>query len=553
MDNQTQDNQKLNDVAPPASNNKPEEESSDTSAQRPNIPQVISNNHKPKKKWPKILAAILILLLAAGGWYLYDQNKKDNNQSAGSVTQNKDIEQLNIGLLTADYGKLYPDWSVPSSYSYLTNGQMFEGLVRYENKSKIAPLLVTDWTNPDDNTWVFNLKSGVKFHDGNTMQADDVKYSLDKIRTDETDFAGIFTSTIKSVKAMNDNQVEIKTSEADPTLLNKLAFLYIIDAQLPKNSEPSQAGTGPYQIKPGTKPTTKELQMVAFDGYHGNRPTTRAVNFGSEPTDKDLVKAFQDGKYNIVGPMGIEDVAKSDAIKFVTSEPEVSFIGFNTLKPGPLQKAKVREAVRYAVDPAKLGEAQGDKVTPISQIVPESIPGYNPAIMPYKQDFAKARALLKEAGYPNGLTMELSYSSDKAFAEELASELKQANIKANLKFYDDFGAFLDNFLAGNAEMFTVVYSSDVLDGLDVYQSTVNGTGNYESKDLDKTLAEVAKTVDPEKRLKLLQDAAVIVDKDVAVVPLSTRDTLWLMDEDYNITQDMPSAYLSAYLYKTSQK
>jgi ABC-type transport system substrate-binding protein len=217
-----------------------------------------------------------------------------------------------------------------------------------------------------------------------------------------------------------------------------------------------------------------------------------------------------------------------------------------------LSKKEVREAIRYAVDPIKLGEAQGDKVTPISQLIPESIPGYNPAIPVYERDVNKAKQLLADAGYPDGVTIQFTHSSDEEFAVELAKELKEAGITLKIDYRSDFNEFIDFFLSGEVEMYYVIYASDTLDGLDIYQTTLPPP-NYDSTELNKLLEQAGTTVDPAKRLKVLQDAAVVVDEDVPAVPLSTRDTIWLMDQDYQITQDMPSSFLSVYLYKVQLK
>lgn len=522
---------------------------SETSAPPSNL-----NSDKPKKKtWLKILIALIALALIAAAVWFFLIKKDENNQSATTVEQSKEVEQLNIGLVLPDYDAIYPNITAATSYGNLINAQMFEALVRYENKSKIVPLLATDWTNPDDKTWVFNLRTGVKFHDGNEMHADDVKYSIDKIIKSKSDFAETFTSTIDSVKVLSDNQVEVKTNIPDPTLLNKLAVLYVIDKEAPKGSEPSLAGSGPFQIKPGTKPSKTEVQMVAYDGFYGGRSATRAVSFGSEKNDADLVKAFNDGKYNMIGSVPIDTATSTaGATQFVTSEPEVAFLGLNTVKSGPLAKKEVRQAIRYAVDTIKLGESQGDKVTPISQLIPESIPGYNPAIPVYERDIAKAKQLLAKAGYPKGVTVQFSHSSDEDFANELARELKEAGITLKIDYHSDFNEFIDFFLSAKVEMYYVVYASDTLDGLDIYQTTLPSS-TYNSASLNKLLDEAGNTVDPANRLKTLQDAAVIVDNDVPVVPLSTRDTIWLMDKDYAIVQDMPSSFLSVYFYKVQLK
>lgn len=493
---------------------------------------------------------IVLALIAAGGWYAYQKYVKKSPASS-TTAQSKDIPLLKIGVLQAAYGKLYPDMSL-NEYSYLTNSQIFEGLVRYENKSKLVPDLASTWTNPDSKTWLFTVKSGVKFHDGHTLAASDVKYSLDTLIASKSDIAQTFADTIASVDVVGSNQVKITTTDPDPALLNKLAWLYVIDANLPKGDEPSLAGTGPYEVKPGTTPTDSRVQMVAFNDYHGGKPKTQALDFGSGKDDASLVKAFQAHQYNIVGSMQASDAQKvSGAKEFVSSEPDVTFIAFNTIKPGPLNNKLVREAVRYAVNAAAIGKASGNQVTRLSQLIPESIPGYNPAITPYKQDIAKAKQLLAQAGYPNGVTIRFSTSADPAVANEIVNELKQAGITATVDRHDNFDEFINYIGSGQAEMYSIDYSSDTLDGLDIYTTTLNDP-NYSNPKLTALLDQASTETNPAKRLKLLQDAAVIVDQDIPVVPLYSQSNLWLMDKPYVIQQDMPSSFISVYFYKVHQ-
>lgn len=512
-------------------------------------PQVVVSSHGGggKRLLKLLVVLVVIAALAAAGWYAYGK-LGGGSKTVKVPASSKDIPLIKIGFLQADYGKLYPDMSV-NDYSISPNEQMFEGLVRYEDRSKIAPDLATDWSNPNDKTWVFTVKGGVKFHDGHVMSANDVKYSIDKVVASKSDLAQTFASTIASVDVTGKDQVKITTTDPDPTLLNKLTFLYVIDANAPKGSEPSQAGTGPYRIKAGTTPSDKSVQMVAFDGYHGGRPHVRALDYGSAKSSAELVKAFQDHKYDIVG-YAPEDKSKAvAATRFMTSTSDVDFIGFNVVKPGPLQNKLVREAIRYAVDPIAIGKARGSDVDPLSQMIPESVPGYNPAITPYKRNIEKAKQLLAQAGYPNGLTLRFSTSADsQASTKEISAELKQVGITLTLDEHKDFDEFINYFSAGKAEMFTVDYSSDTLDGLDIYTTTLQ-TPNYDNPKLTALLDQASTTVDPAKRLKLLQQAAVIIDQDIPVVPLSTESDLWLMDRNYVIRQDLPSSYLPVYFYK----
>jgi peptide/nickel transport system substrate-binding protein len=518
------------------------------------IQPIVSKHGGGKKRWLTLLLLVLVIVaLAGGGWYFYQQNK-DKNNAAKTASQSKDIQLMKIGMYQADFGGLYPDMSL-SEYSFIVNAQMFEGLVRYEDKSKIVPALASNWTNPDSSTWVFTVKDGIKFHDGNTLTAKDVKYSLDTmIAKTDSDISQTFADTIKSVEVIDAKKVKITTKVPDSALLNKLNFLYIIDSNAPKGSEPSLAGTGPYQIKTGTKPTATNVQMTAFNGYHGGQPSTRAIDFGSNENADELIGGLKSHKYNLIGPNlpSKNAQALSFAKQYAVTEADVAYIGLNTVKAGPLQNKLVREAIRYAVNPTEIGKSDSSIVTPLSQLIPESIPGYNPAIPQYKQNVAKAKELLAQAGYPNGLTLRYSTGDTPAKAGEIVKELKQAGITATLDLHTDFDEFINYFTDGKAEMYDIVYTSDTLDGLDIYESNLL-PAYYANSAVNTLLSQASATTDASKRLKQLQDVATIVNQDIPVVPLNTQDDIYYTDKDYVIRQDMPSSLMSVYFYKVREK
>ena len=516
-------------------------------------PSVVTSDQSSGRRWLKWLIIIIVIAaLVAAGWLAYQHFGK-KKPAAPAAAQNKDIPLLRVGIRQADFGGIYPNIS-DNDYSVSVNSQMFEGLVRYEDRSKIVPDLASTWTNPDDNTWLFTIKKGIKFHDGHTLTPADVKYSLDTMVANTSDFATTFAATISSVQLVGNDQVKITTKTTDPTLLNKLTLLDIIDANAPKGSEPSQAGTGPYEIKPGTTPGDKSVQMVAFDDYHDGRPTTRALTFTSVADSATLVKDFNAGQFDLAGaiPPGSISQAKN-ATLFQVSEADSNFLGFNTVQPGPVQNKLVREAIRYAVNASAVAKANGENLTPVSQVVPPSIPGYDPAIAPYKQNIQKAKQLLAQAGYPNGVTITLSVSTENdQEATEISNELKQAGITVKLDQHSNFDEFINYFSSGKAQMYVVDYASDTLDAVDVYQTTLP-SANYNNPKVNDLLTQANTTLNPATRLKLLQQVAVLVDQDIPLVPFGTTADTWVMNKSYDIRQDSTSGYIPVYFYTVKLK
>ena len=207
-----------------------------------------------------------------------------------------------------------------------TDSQLFEGLVGYQDQIKIKPMLATSWSNPDDSTWVFNLRHNVKFHSGRTMTADDVKYSLDYAVAHQGDNGSAtqlaLASSINSVKVLNPYQVQITTNGPDAVLLNRLAALYVVDSKA-KLGDPN-AGTGPYMIKPGTiKPNASALDLVAVNNYWGGHVYTRAVHFQEDATEDQMTKDAAAGKLDIAGDFNDKQVAqvKSAQPKAIWSKP----------------------------------------------------------------------------------------------------------------------------------------------------------------------------------------------------------------------------------------
>ena len=513
----------------------------------PPVKQPLKNKFKPK--WLALVAIVFVLI--GGG--IFALKSVDKKTEAPATPAKKEIPLVIYGTADGTVDSFYPGMPLLTVNTEL-NSQSFEGLVTYEDGTKIKPLLANSWTNPDDTTWVFELKQNVKFHTGRTMTAKDVKYSLENFKDTET--GSVFATTIKSVEVVDDYKVKVITNGPDPILLNKLVFLYIIDSQSKKKDDPIN-GTGAYTLKPDTKATKTKTELVAYDEYHQGRPLTRSLTFRFYEDEVLLTEARQKGQITIASDVFDQknvDLLKANSTTFAVQSTGVYNIGINVKKAGsPVQKLKVREAIYLATDPEALMKARNVLGNEASQIVTQDIPGYNPTITRPKRDITQAKQKLKEAGYPNGVTITLTYFNPaKDAADELVRQLKEAGITVKLDGFDDPEVLTKKTDTGGSEINFSRYETDTLDAMQVFTDNFQNA-NYDNPAINKLIVQANKTLDPAKRLSLLQDISKLLMDDVAWVPLYSYTTHWMHDPTIVITKDLPGTTIGAYFWKVYAK
>jgi peptide/nickel transport system substrate-binding protein len=470
-----------------------------------------------------LLALIVVLVFAAVIWSA--TKLSDKNQPTSTLTKHS------VALLRVASAEPLPTGFFPASandaYSFEVNAQVFEGLTKFVNQTQVAPNLATSWTNPNNDTWVFQLKQGVKFHDGNTLTSKEVVDSLTQVKNAAV--GSIVPYTIKTVTAQGPNTVQITTSQPDPLLDRELTQFWIWDTSNTKNPNSADNGTGPFTLKPGTSISTSLIQLDAYNNYQGGHPTVGAINFYTYGTGQQLVDGLKQNKIDLADlttQAGFAPTAKNAGFSLLNiNDPLVYYIIPNTLKKGsPLQNLKVRQAIYMSIDPTLLAYAHNNDIgAPATQLVPPSIPGYDPTIKRPPINIAAAKALLSEAGYPNGLTLGFTYYSpaqDKV-ATELQKEMATIGIKLNLDPQTDGNALFSKISSGNVDMYVVGDSSQILDTSDVAGALVIDTPEYSNAKVDSLYTQAQQTFDAKTRLQLLQQLNTTVMNDLGVFPIDT--------------------------------
>lgn len=518
---------------------------------QPSVP--VATLPTPPKKRHRLLKLFLVALLSivvviglAIWWLLYFRHFNFGHRGGN-------VGVLKAAIFEGNMNHFAPAMESDDATVYI-NRQIFEGLVIFENKTKISPNLVTGWTNPDNNTWIFTLKPNVKFHTGNILSPKDVVYSYEQLKKNEN--FNYVTETIEKVEPAGDNQVKFVTKSADPILLNRLVDMFIIDSSAEDRAAP-QYGTGPYNLKPGTIATSSHIELEAFDGYHGGKPKTQGVQVTvyNEEDEDSVTKAFILGKLNLVAFVPTPAVETARSLHFQAGsrdDPAVYQLAFNTTKPGsPLSNLKVRQAINKTIDvPALLKAIGRDQTgTVANQVLAPSIPGYNPDVSRPAQDIASAKQLLKEAGYSNGTSFKLTvFTAAKDAGDEIARQLNQIGIKVTVDARDNIDKIQQDLTSGNLEAFYYAEGTTLLDGSDVFSKLAQGK-NYRNPQVDKLQTEANSTLNPNERLNALKQISKILSDDVAMVPLYTNKNQWIMDRAYVMPEDTLVSGLGVYMWK----
>ncbi len=506
-----------------------------------------------------MLVLIVVAVLAAG--VLYYLNRQKTDEPTKKTTTGLERDSITIAQFVPFDG-VFPN-SVADFNDEVFNNNIFEGLGRVVN-GEVKPALAESWTNPDNTTWRFKLQQGVKFHNGDSLKASDVKFSIDQALEKEWPNASRL-QTVKSVTVVDDNTVDIKTASPDPVLLNRLVYAFVVsEKQFKERKEDEEAvGTGPYKFVSLDK---KTAVLEANPSYYKGKPKVKKVIykfFADDVTDKQLVASLKKGEVDLVRLSDIK-LSKTVGSKFYVkslADPFVSFLWLDTGRnkspyvdetPNPLKSKEVRQAMYKAIDVNKLIKEASLSAAPASQMVTEAIFGYNPDITRSKPNVEEAKNLLGKTGVPNGFNMTLDVPGYyEPVGEVIAADLAKIGIivkvkpiasrdEAGIKWWDkkDVSAYIQD------------YSADTFDAGEIFTSILHsgGDGNYialgySSDEMDKLAEEISLTFTPKERVSKLQTAMAKTMEEMPMIPLFSQKFYYVVRDNYDWT---PTAFGAIY-------
>lgn len=435
-----------------------------------------------------------------------------------------------------------------ANLSYMAN--FFDGLLqRPAPDGKLAPALATDWVRVDDLTWKFSLRHGVKFHNGNPFNAADVKFTFERMKNPKFSKFVNIANSIAGIETPDEYTVIFKTHKAVPWFAETMAQNFIVDKESCEkrdlgdyNTRP--VGTGAYKFVEWVKGSY--VRMEANPEYWEGAPVYKTVEIKPITEGATRFAAIAARQADILSgvpvPM-IDRIKKTPTIQLISrAARRCIYMGIGN-KPGtPYADIRVRKAIAMAINEDEIVKTiMRGQATPAAQVPDVATIGYDPSLTRLPYDPAGAKALLKEAGYPDGFEITIAgpndrYINDKQICEAVAKYLAKIGLKVSLDvkpksiFFDELSSYKHDFyLIGwmdgsydfgrSAQM--LLHSVDADKGMGTY----NGA-KYSDAVLDQGIESSAAILDRLEREKALQAVNKKSVQDVAWIPLHYQQDVY---------------------------
>jgi peptide/nickel transport system substrate-binding protein len=427
---------------------------------------------------------------------------------------------------------------------------LYDGLLNLSDKGK-DPALTTSWKVSEDGKQIdFELRKGVKFHNGDPFTAEDVKFSYELLLKDGNShsYRKAFVDQIKSIEVLDPHKVRFNLNQPWPSFFS--SSRYGIQPIIPKNYyekvgakgfQENPVGTGPYKLA-----EMKAGEWTKFEANADYWGRVSQVKFVTQKMIKEpftlyamLEKGEADIAFGLTGAL-LNKVKTNKQIKIIESQYSgTSGIYFNTPKFPEAKDKRVRMAVAYAMNREAIAKNVLSGICqPASSIFTPATFGYNPDLKPIPYDPAKAKALLAEAGIKPGkeITFNIhtqsfgSLPSAPEVLEAIAGNLEAVGFKVIRESYDS-ASYLAAWRAGKQPAVFYGPSSMPDDGGETLQSWFNSasvwsSGYINEPEYDEAFKTQLGMTDMKKREKLLQDWAKLEDEKRTALPLFWCNTTY---------------------------
>lgn len=450
----------------------------------------------------------------------------------------------------------------PHFHNLFSNSGMlpniYEPLVGVSEDGKLVPALAESWRIVEPTVWEFKLRPNVKFHDGTPFVAEDVAFSINRVKTIQNSpgSLAVYIRQVTDVKTVDPRTVRVTTSVPTPYLLWDLSNILIRSSTSHRDATTSDInagngaiGTGPYRNVKFV--ANNEWVLERNPDWWGPKQAWDKVSFKTIPTDAARLAAFLAGDLDVIQGVSLTTIGtlekdarfviyKKTAMQTFWMVPDTTrdvtpFVLDDNGQPlakNPLKDVRVRRAILASIDRKAIVErVLGGYAEVAHQIASPVADDYSPVTpVPYDPDMA--RKLMAEAGYPNGFTMVLHGSNgviamDEQIAQAVGQYLARIGIKARVETSPANVLYPRATRKETSFYFSGAPTPNAATPLRTTTMTPdpklgNGTANrldYSNPAFDAVMTEVFQEMDTTKRRALLSTATKMITDDVSVIPL----------------------------------
>lgn len=478
---------------------------------------------------------------------------------------------------------------------FLSN--VYEGLTILDGQLQVQPGLATSWEVTSPTTVMFKLREGVKFHNGNSFNADDVIFSWERTLTEGSD-QKVRGSMVSGIKKIDDYTIEVTTKGPQPLLTNEWAFIYIMDKEWSEENGAVSAanvkeesangyslthanGTGPFEIV-SRQPDVKTV-FKRYEGHWNKDIITNVTDVIFTPVKQAATRtaALISGELNMVYPIPVQDWSRLDSEEGVSAlrgaEARTIFLGMDQFRDellysnikgkNPLKDKRVRLALAHAInlEAIKVKIMRG-AATPTGLMIAPQVNGFNADLnTPYAFDPEMSKKLLAEAGYPDGFEITIDcpnnrYVNDEKICLAVASMMAKVGIKMTVlaqpkaKYFAkvlaqnnyDTSMYLLGWTPGSMDV------HNVMAGLLSCQNKETNTGlfnlgNFCNARFDELTGLVQVETDAAKRQAYVDEAMQIAKDEVAYLPLHQQPLSWGVSDTISVNQRADNAFDFRYV------
>ena len=450
--------------------------------------------------------------------------------------------------------------------------EIFDRLIMPDDKQRLQPGLAVSWKAVDDLTWEFNLRKGVKFHDGSPFTADDVVFTFERAPNVPNSPSSFMTYLKgKKISKIDDHTVHIKTERPYPLMPNDMMTFSIISKKHGQgantedyNNGKAAIGTGQFKFVewiPGDR-----LVLERNENYWGKKPEWKQVIIKPIKSAPSRMAALLAGDVDFIDNVPTTDIERlkneqgielsqgiSNRVIYLhldhkrQDSPFVKANGGGAIK-NPLQDHRVRKAISKAINRDAIVDRVMEGVAiKAGQLLPEGFFGVSPNLKPEPYDPAGAKKLLAEAGVPNGFELTIHgpndrYINDAKICEAIGQMLSRVGIRTSVEtmpksvYFNrasrggpgktpEFSFILVGWGAGTGEA-----SSPLKSLLHTYDKSrgfgASNRGRYSNPEVDRMVEEALAMIDETKRQNLLAKATELAINDLGSIPLHYQVNTW---------------------------